>query len=406
MPGKHSTPMAPPSARPGRLDALYAAGAVALCAAAVAAMAWTRPATTALQVGYQQTGRLEYSAPTPATSLYAGATVSTGQPVYTNAVSDLTVTYDYQFASTASPDVSGTEQLVASIDNGQGITRTFALQPAPVSFRGPGFHASATLHLADIQAAAGAFEQLASVDGAASYSVSISPDVVLDGGIAGQHLRASFDQPALFSYRPSSSASTGALSPIQSKPTGQGSTGTNGGATAPSPTASAVGTPITITQRGSVSRPGGQAAKLFFGLPVSRARIGAPALLVAALLVLVLLGRRVLGEATDEDETRRIAFRYGSTLVEVDALPLAPGTTVVVSSFEGLLKVARRIECPVLHHRDRLDAYAVVDGVTVYRYVATRKGDLGTAVRPVDAERRGPSLGITTNGHHPVLDRS
>ena len=41
---------------------------------------------------------------------------------------------------------------------------------------------------------------------------------------------------------------------------------------------------------------------------------------------------------------------------------------VKTSSFEGLLQVARRLECPILHHHPD-DSYAVVDNGTLYHYV-------------------------------------
>ena len=58
----------------------------------------------------------------------------------------------------------------------------------------------------------------------------------------------------------------------------------------------------------------------------------------------------LLGEFVSSEERVRIAARYRSALVEIDMLGLPTGATLVqVSSFDGVLQVAKRLECPVLH---------------------------------------------------------
>lgn len=366
MPASHSkSPNAAPGAN-NRFDALLAVGAIAICALVVTALAWTRPAMAPSHIDYRQVGHLTYSAPTSATSVYGGSSVATGQPVYTNAVKDVTVTYAYSFGSSSPSKISGTEHLVATIDNGQGVVRSFVLQPA-AGFAGDSFSASGTLHLSDLQGAAAAFEQMATVDGAAAYVVSITPDVALKGSLGGAAIRTGFSEPVQFDYRPASSTSVGVFSPIHS--TGgprAASSNSTGSSSAPASTASS--DPLTATAQGVVPRPGGSPATLF-GLSVRNARIAGPTILVGALLALFLLGRRPIRDLTTGDEGRRISARHGAAMVEVDALPSAPNSTVELSSFEGVLKVARRLGCPILHLGGPGSVYAVVDGVTVYRYV-------------------------------------
>jgi hypothetical protein len=314
----------------------------------------------------------------------------TGQPVYSNSVSDLTVAYAYGLRSAQRAAVSGTEQLVATIDNGQGVVRSFALQP-PTPFRGDGFRTAGVLHLSDLQSAASAFEQMASVDGSATYVVTIAPDVTVRGHIAGQVLGASFDHPAQFNYRPATTIAAGVLSPIHSA----GRPGTSSGGAASVPSAAGTG-PITATANGSVTAPGGRPARLFLGLSVQQARIAAPILLAGALLGVYLVGRRLLREITARDERRRISARHGGAMVDVDALPPALTSTVEVSSFEGLLKVARRLGSPLLHQSGKTSIYAVVDGATVYRYVVGRDRGVGRPL--VEFDPHGMSR-HTANGH-------
>lgn len=352
-----------------RADALFGLGVVALCALLVSALAWTRPAASASPLGYQQVGQLTYSAQTPVASVYGGTAVATGQPVYTNAVSDLTVDYTYRLSSSSRSTISGSEQLVASIDNGQGVVRSFDLQ-APAPFHADGFVTSATLHLSDLQSAASSFEQMATVDGAAAYVVSIAPNVTVDGRLAGEDLRAAFNQVAQFDFRPASSTSAGVFSPV--RPAGRPGSASSGSESAAASTQTPA--PMTSTAKGTVPRPGGSPNTLLFGLSVLDARVVAPIVLVGALCVLYLFGRRVVRDLTARDERRRISARHGAALVEVDVLPSAPSSTVEVATFDGLLRVGRRLGCPLLHQGGgRATVYAVVDGTTLYRYVA--KGD-------------------------------
>ena len=117
------------STRAGRLEVAVVCGVLAACAALCAGVAWSRPLTTPSVIAYTQSGHLSYAAPASATSIYGTAGVTTGQPVYANAVQKLNVTYSYDIESSAVVELAGTAQLVATIDNGQGIVRRIPLQP-------------------------------------------------------------------------------------------------------------------------------------------------------------------------------------------------------------------------------------------------------------------------------------
>jgi hypothetical protein len=138
MPTEHSQRKARRSNQPRtvRVDIVYACGARASVAGVVAGFAWARPTTTASVLHYTQAGSLSYSAPVPPDSVYGSEGLRTGQPVYTSVVSKLRVGFSYQLQTGAPTALSGSEQLVATIDNGQGITRNFTLQPL-TRFSGP-----------------------------------------------------------------------------------------------------------------------------------------------------------------------------------------------------------------------------------------------------------------------------
>ncbi len=349
MPTDHHDDHRPSGARGGgRLEAVIVCAVLAICSVIVAGVAWTHPTRAAAPLAYTQAGRVSYSAPTSPASVYGAARLTTGQPIYGSVVSAVTVSYAYRFQAAAPAFLSGTEQLVARISNGQGITRTIPIQSAATPFTGERFTVSGTLDMAALKSVAGVFDQVAGTQSNfGTYAVTISPLVSVYGRLGPAPLNAAFNSPVSFSY------SSGNLIP--------------GGR---SSAAGTQGTPVfTVSSAGSVSLPSGKPATLLLGIPVSGARVGSLAVLLASLLVLGFAGWPLLREATSSDEHARIAARYPSSIVEADAVAAHPGVVVVeLGSFEGLLQVARRLECQILHWGDAGDVYAVVDSGTLYRY--------------------------------------
>jgi hypothetical protein len=344
----HNGHRPPRDGRGGRLEAVIVCAVLAICSVIVTGVAWTHPTTTAASLSYTQAGRLAYSAPTSPTSVYGSAGLTTGQPIYGSVVSAVTVSYAYRFQAAAQASLSGTEQLVATIGNGQGITRTIPIQSAATPFTGDRFTVSGTLDMAALSSAARAFNQVAGTQANyGTYTVAISPSVIGHGRLGPGPLNTSFSSPVSFSY------SAGNLVP--------------GGSSAASGTQ---GKPdFAPSSTGSVSLPSGKSATLFLGLSVFDARVGSLVVLLASLLLVGFAGWPLLREATSDDERARIAARYGSSLVQAEAVEAHAGVVVVqLGSFDGLLQVARRLECPILHWGDAGAVYAVVDSGTLYRY--------------------------------------
>ena len=327
-----------------KLDLVLASSVVALCALVVAALAWSRPARIAQVLHYTQSASLSYTAALAAGSPYGSPVLHTGQPIYTTSVSSVALTYSYRLSAPVPASLAGTEQLVARIDNGQGLVRSIALQPQPVFFRGSTFVATARLDLASLQAIANAYSSLGGVTSGGSYQVTISPQVHLQGHLGAAALSTSFDKGAAFSFDGS------ALVP-----------GTGG--------SQASASSLRSSSQGVATVPGGRSAPFLFGLGVGATRILSLAVLAVAAGMAGLFGLPMMREANSPDERRRILARHGSSLVETDSIPGAPEVAVVeLSSFEGLLEVSRRLECPVLYSRSEGDVFAVVDNTTLYRY--------------------------------------
>lgn len=337
-----------PGHRPtGRADAAIACAVLAIVAAIVAGLAWSRPITAASSIAYNQSGRLSYSAATPPDSIYGGAVVTTGQPVYGSAVTQVRFAYRYRLQAGSLADVAGTEQLVAKITNPDGLSRSLPVQSAPVHFTGAGFSAIGTLQLSSLAALVSAFNRASGAGfSSQSFPMTISPSVAVHGLVGGQPFSSTFSSPIEFTY------SLGNLLPGGSSASG--------------------GQPrFTSSTTGSVPLPGGKPATLPLGISVAGARIASLAALIVALFLGGLAGWPLLRRATSKDEPERIRARFASRIVEADGVTPLTGVTVVeLASFDDVLQVAKRLECPIVHWSEGGDVYAVVDSGTLYRYLS------------------------------------
>lgn len=375
------------------MDIVLACGVVALAAAGLAGLAWTRPATTASVLRYVQTGSLSYAATVPAGSVYGSGGLQTGEPVYTNAVSRLALRFSYQLQTAAPVAVSGTERLGATIANGQGITRTVFVGPVS-SFSGDHFSTTAMLDLSTLRTIASSFSRAAGGLSESDYTVTISPSVTVHGRLGPARLSATFGPQIQFSLSPA------VLMP-DAGPSGAGS----GPATGATPATQGTTGSLTPRSAGAVTVPSAQPATVLLNdLKVADVRVVALFVLGFALLFGLFAGRRLFREATSDDEGVRIATRYGATLVEAESLPAGPRTAMVeLSSFAGLLQVARRLECPVLHQGGIADTYAVVDSGTIYHYSPPLR--LGPEALHSSNWKAEARLDISTNAGEKVPSR-
>lgn len=348
----------------GRFDALVAAALLALCAVVVAVLAWTQPDRSTLVLSFAQHGQLSYSAPTGPSSPYGAGGLRSGQPVYADVVPKLNVGYTYAVSASSPVSLTGAEQLTATVSDGLGATRTIVLQSKIFHFAGPSFRVVGTLDMSRLAAAAASLAQSAGTSAPPNYAVAVSPLISAKGRLDGRVLHVAFDKPLAFAYTPASSSTSATLTPPGSNQAGSAT-----GTTTSSPSITALSTSAT----GFVVIPDGKAVG-FLGVSVLTARTASILILTASLFVMWLLGRRLLADANSDDETRRIATRHGASLVEVGSVSASSTTAVVdVRSFEGLLQVSRRLECPVLHCPVE-GVYAVLDNGTLYRYSCVNSG--------------------------------
>jgi hypothetical protein len=337
----------------------------------VAALAFTQPVTVAALAGrsYAQSGTLSYNAPVSPASVYGTSQVVTGEPLYDSSVHTVTFGYTYTFTAATARAVGGTEQLVATIDNGQGLTRTIDLQPV-TPFAGDRFSATATVPLSSFAAVANEFSQAAGTQGDGSYTVAISPSVAVHGQVGTAPVHATFATPVSLTLN-----ATG-LFPASS-------------AGSSTPGVRATLHPFSVTSSGSVTVPVQRSHVLFLHLPVSTARTLAAAVFLASLVLCALVGLSLLRDTKDKDEDVRIAARYASLLVDVTSLPSSVEVvTVPLSTMDDLVAVARRLEAPILHESGATGTYAVIDNGVLYTYRSTgparQRGRTDTAVMAQD----------------------
>ncbi len=332
-----------------------ACAVVGVLSAVVAGIAWERPVSYSRVLHYVQSGSFSYAAKTPAGSVYGRAGLRTGQPVYTGEVTALDVRFSYHFAADAPSAVTGHGELLATMSNGQGITRQFVVHPA-TAFRGGLFQVRGTLQVSKLDSIARAFAVAAGTSYAGSgYVLTVEPVVRIRASVGAVPLRTSFAPPLSFDY------TQNALLPAAS---------TAAAAGGPAATAQGGAPAFTSTSSGQLRVPGARPSTLLVpGLTVRDLRWGALGALVLALLGGAVVGLRLARHAGPGDQGLRPPTRWGSSLVDVEALPEHRGAMIVeMASFTGLLQVARRLECPVLAKSGPIPVYAVVDSGTLYRY--------------------------------------
>jgi hypothetical protein len=336
-----------------RPDAFVAFALLAVLAGGLAAFAFTQPVTAAATAGrpYTQSGTLSYTAPVDPASVYGTSQAVTGEPLYASTVDTVTFGYTYRFKAASPRSMSGTEQLVATIDNGEGLVRTIDLQPV-TAFKGDGFSTTATVPLSSFAAIANAFSQAGGTQGNGSYTVAISPSVAVHGEVGTALVDTAFVTPVNLTLD-----ANGLFPPTASSATGS------------TPGVSTTLHPFSVTSSGSVTVPVQRPHVLFWHLTVSTARTLAATVFGACLLLCVLVGLSLLRDTKDKDEDIRIAARYASLLVEVTSLPSSVEmVTVSLSTIADLVEVGRRLETPILHESGATDTYAVIDNGVLYTY--------------------------------------
>ena len=365
----------PTRGRPLSLEVVLVAAVLGIVGLLMGGFALAQPPqrTVARPVTYSVTGAFAYTAPVDPHSLYGASRLTTGEPVFLSLVHQLTVSFAFHVASRLPLVVSGSAQLVARLQAGQDLNRTFALQP-PTVYRGARGIVRGTISLPQVSAVV---QQLVAVTGGIQQqpTLQIVPRITVHGTLGGRPLRTSV-APALGF----------ALNGNVLQPTAPGAAGGLSGLH-----------PYSVTQSGAIARFVEVPTTLSFrGLSLSRreAELISLGLLALAVILLAIGGRRMLGQLNHRDERVRIAARHGDRLVAVLSAP--SGRLVEMASFDGLVDLSKRFDCPILQMDEATGcAYLILDDGIVYRY---RPGGEPSSAHHPELRRGGAGESVASAG--------
>lgn len=352
---KPITPTRPTRSGGGSAGPVF--GAVAVLALALSGVLFLLPETAVQhrEVVYSQLGSFSYSASVPGGKpVYGRTTAHTGDPVYLRLADAMTVSFRYTLDTPGLLQANGTIGLTAQVSNVSGWTRPVPLV-APATFEGGTATVSGTLDLAALTQMTTRLEEATGVVGG-QYTVTVMPDVELDGTLSGRPLSESFTPSLRFLLDPLQ---------IQLLPEGQPAPG------APPSDSLTPSSGSSVTMDSEVLRTFSFAG-VSVGLPPLRA--GALALAGCALLGLLVIGISRL-RARRRGEAATIEARFGKWLIPVhtDTLP-SLNRFVEVESFDSLVRLAEHYGHVILHEeRQGAHAYLVEENGVTYRY-RTRAG--------------------------------
>lgn len=322
---------------------LYIAVVIGLCFLAMGLFAFIKPLTRpAEKIPYQQIGTFSYTA-TGSSTVYGSGAVHSGEPIFTRLTCLLKTNFTYALEASGLEDVTGQQQLDATIQDEQtGWQRTFPISE-PASFDGITFKNQASINLCGMENLVHSVEKAVGIH-SNSYSLTIAAHVVVSGKLKSLPFSESFDPQMVFHFdnlRFSLTSGTDALQTVE-----------KGGLDNPIPSANTL--------------------KIFSLQPtISDLRgISVEGLLVSVMGMLILGTARAL--ASHRSQETAIRMKYGSLLMDAKetALTLESQAQIVdVASIENLARLAERQNTLITHvSRSTEHIYMLQSGGTVYRY--------------------------------------
>lgn len=303
--------------------------------------------TTTVKVRHD--GAFGYSATVPADSVYGATTVSTGQPVFTQFVNTLSLSFTDQ----VSAPLQGTASLDATLrEVSTGWSRSIpVVAPTPVS--GTAIAIAGPLDLDAVKALSAEFLRQTQIR-SASFRIALTARVTLSGKQEGIPVSTVFEPHVTLKFDAVS------LSP----PVAPNSNPNVASAEKPAD-------PFAVSRSEDARGPRlADASVSVFGvasIPVTGIRFAGLLVLLAGLATGAAgLIVRFLGDG--EDEVTEIRRRFSDLLVPSLTHPSTP-TTVQVATIEDLANLARRFENAIVHAESgSRHTFSVYDGAVTYRY--------------------------------------
>ncbi|MFZ5884624.1 MAG: signal peptidase I [Chloroflexota bacterium] len=325
----------------------FVLGLVAFSSLILGIVAFSRPAARIVsnEIGYDQLGFFAYSAQAPQ-GVYDANTLKNGDPIFPNLTCTVDVTFQYTLVAMQAENIAGAYQLTASISEPtSGWQRTIVLQDK-TPFSGNAFGVNAKLDLCKVEKLIQDMEQSTDFR-SGSYLLTISPNIEVNGQLAGRSFDTTFNPALTFRY-----------DHVHFYLLKEDATNEN---------------VLNVSIHGALSGERVEANSL----RILGRDFAVPALRWIAMLGLVIsLGGLAylawsIQTLAQRDPAQLARIRYGAQMVDVSntALPLS-NPVVEIGSLDDLGKLAERFQT-VIWHTDRggTHTYDVQGGGTLYRLV-------------------------------------
>jgi signal peptidase I len=376
--------------KPRKTTDNFIAGGALVLGLLTLAIGFTTPLRKTAPVdAYTQAGTFGYTASVlHSDPAYPTGVAETGQPLFLNDFKTATLSFAYQFKSTFKHKVHGTIAFSALLTSDSTWHRTVQIMAAH-KFNGDLAVASGNVDLTQLRSLLTKLGQDTG-DAGASYSVTLLPVVSVSGTVNGKHISDTFSPNLPFS-----------VSNAVAKLNVAGPATLPGASYATESPADVQAAAIEPTKTGTIP---GSTARFFtfarYSLPVSDLRGLGLGLL--ALVGLILLLKPLKPKREIWSSERRVAFRYGSVVVDVERLASTEDVTVV-RDFENLALMARYLERPIYKAVENgVETYAVEDGgrMHIYRRPESKQPEI---VVPKDTLPPQPTTPRRTRTHLRVV---
>ena len=315
------------------------AGAVALTGAS-----YLSPRSVAAEQSraYRESGRFSYAARTTPNLAYPDGQIRTGQEVFLRLVDRLDLHFTYVFTSQLGHAIDGTVQLAGSLTDDGGWE--YPLPPTlPAHFRGNTVELTRPLDLAHLRHVIDRFQRLTG-SATSSYTLNVRASVRRTTLLNGRRSESRFLQQLALSIDPTRLA-------LGTPPPG------------------AQGAGLAIVRDGSVTAAAPNHLRLGPArLDIAHARIAAPIIAGASILLLTLLLPRVWRELHIDKHARAVR-RHRALLVTIDCPPAIRPHGTAMRSLDDLARLAAPSEAPILTYTtSRSNRYLLDLGANQYNY--------------------------------------
>ena len=328
-------------------------------AAVVAIVAYSRPLARIVTQSnlYALKGHFDYSAVAPVGAVYDHSQLKGGDPLFLNLVHDVDFTFQENFVSAKTAQLSCNASFDAFVSDGNGWRRRLSLVPQS-QCNASDATLNGHVNLDDLVALTKRFERTTGSH-ALQYTFQLAPKVHVQGSVDDQPVTEDFDPTLDFKLEsdrlvlPSDVAGGTNLDRVR---TGNGKTRAE----------QSMG-PMKVSEVRHAA---------IFAVPIS--------------LLVALIGGLLFMVVRGNDEVASIRRRYGPWMIDVAPAARSPHLERRVEGMEALARIAERYERLILHEqRGTMHSYLVEDDGVVYRYdaheKATWRGDRGHAA-PAEAE--------------------